>query len=52
MTGEELAVKPTRIIAGHEPENTNILLQTVYTFYIIILFFLLFYMFARLATSG
>eukprot|EP00828_Plagiopyla_frontata_P033894 TRINITY_DN4403_c0_g1_i1.p1 TRINITY_DN4403_c0_g1~~TRINITY_DN4403_c0_g1_i1.p1 ORF type:complete len:462 (+),score=105.79 TRINITY_DN4403_c0_g1_i1:128-1387(+) len=31
MTGEELAVKPTRIIAGHEPENTNILLQTVYT---------------------
>ena len=31
MTGEESAAKPTRIIAGHEPENTNIFLQTIYT---------------------
>lgn len=30
MTNKEIPVKPTRVVAGHEPENTNMLLQSVY----------------------
>ncbi|XP_053554859.1 TRAF3-interacting protein 1 [Bombina bombina] len=29
VTGESLAVKPARIVAGHEPERTNELLQAI-----------------------
>ncbi|XP_054857239.1 TRAF3-interacting protein 1 isoform X2 [Eublepharis macularius] len=29
VTGESLAVKPARIVAGHEPEKTNELLQAI-----------------------
>lgn len=29
VTGEPLAVKPARIVAGHEPERTNELLQAI-----------------------
>lgn len=30
MLNREIPVKPTRVVAGHEPENTNLLLQSVY----------------------
>lgn len=30
VVGEELDVKPTKIIAGHEPEKTNIFLQAMF----------------------
>jgi len=30
MLSREIPVKPTRVVAGHEPENTNLLLQAVY----------------------
>jgi len=26
MLNREIPVKPTRVVAGHEPENTNLLL--------------------------
>lgn len=29
VSGEPLAVKPARIVAGHEPEKTNELLQVI-----------------------
>jgi TRAF3-interacting protein 1 len=29
VSGESLAVKPARIVAGHEPERTNELLQAI-----------------------
>jgi hypothetical protein len=29
VSGEPLSVKPARIVAGHEPERTNELLQTI-----------------------
>ena len=30
VVGEELDVKPTKIIAGHEPEKTNLFLQAMF----------------------
>ena len=30
VVGEEIDVKPTKIIAGHEPEKTNIFLQQMF----------------------
>lgn len=30
VVGEELEVKPTKIVAGHEPEKTNLLLQQMF----------------------
>ena len=30
MLNREIPCKPTRVVAGHEPENTNLLLQGVY----------------------
>jgi len=29
VTGEPLAVKPARVVAGHEPEKTNEFLQAI-----------------------
>lgn len=29
VSGEPVAAKPARIVAGHEPEKTNELLQTI-----------------------
>ena len=31
VTGEQMDVKPTKIVAGHEPERTNALLQAMFT---------------------
>lgn len=30
MLQREIPCKPTRVVAGHEPENTNLLLQAIY----------------------
>jgi len=30
MLQREIPCKPTRVVAGHEPENTNLLLQGIY----------------------
>ena len=30
VTGEQIDVKPTKIVAGHEPEKTNALLQAMF----------------------
>lgn len=30
VTGEQMDVKPTKIVAGHEPEKTNLLLQAMF----------------------
>lgn len=30
VVGEEIDVKPTKIVAGHEPEKTNFLLQQMF----------------------
>lgn len=30
VVGEEIDVKPTKIVAGHEPEKTNALLQAMF----------------------
>ncbi len=30
MLNQEIPCKPTRVVAGHEPENTNLLLQAIY----------------------
>lgn len=32
ITKQELAVKPNKVVAGMEPENTNILLQGFLSF--------------------
>lgn len=30
VVGEELDVKPTKVVAGHEPEKTNLFLQAMF----------------------
>ena len=30
VVGEELDVKPTKVVAGHEPEKTNLFLQALF----------------------
>jgi TRAF3-interacting protein 1 len=30
VVGEEIDVKPTKVVAGHEPEKTNFLLQQMF----------------------
>jgi TRAF3-interacting protein 1 len=30
MLQRDIPVKPSRVVAGHEPENTNLLLQAIY----------------------